>query len=69
MYSFDRSSRIRKEYAGRLGADGIAESSHASLEDFVKIAGVWGELVIQVEDLAVTPCAATGEYEGFWIEG
>jgi acylphosphatase len=46
----------------------VAESSRASLEDFVRMVRALEELLIQVRDLSVTPCAATGEYKGFWVE-
>jgi len=46
----------------------VAESSRASLEDFVRMVRALEEPLIQVRDLSVTPCAATGEYKGFWVE-
>jgi acylphosphatase len=46
----------------------VAESSPASLEDFVRSIRALEEPVIHVEDLVVTPCVATGEYKGFWVE-
>jgi len=46
----------------------VAESSRASLEDFVRRVRALEEPLIQVRDLSVTPCAATGEYKGFWVE-
>jgi len=46
----------------------VAESSRASLEDFVRMVLALEEPLIQVRDLSVTPCAATGEYKGFWVE-
>lgn len=46
----------------------VAESSQASLEDFVKRIRASDEPLIKVEDLVVTRCLATGEYKGFWVE-
>jgi len=46
----------------------VAESSRASLEDFVRMVRALEEPVIQVRDLSVTPDAATGEFKGFWVE-
>jgi len=46
----------------------VAESSQASLEDFVRRIHAFEGPVIRVEDLVVTPCVATGEYKGFWVE-
>ncbi|HET6581048.1 MAG TPA: acylphosphatase [Methanoregula sp.] len=46
----------------------VAESSRASLEDFVRLVRASEEPVIKVRDLSVTPCAATGEYKGFWVD-
>ena len=46
----------------------VAESSRASLEDFVRMVRALEEPVIQVEDLTVTTGEATGEYKGFWVE-
>jgi acylphosphatase len=46
----------------------VAESSRASLEDFVRMVRALEEPVIHVEDLAVTTGEATGEYKGFWVE-
>jgi hypothetical protein len=43
----------------------VAESSRASLEDFVRSIRALEEPVIHVEDLAVTRCVATGECKGF----
>ena len=46
----------------------VAESSHASLENFLRMVRASEEPLIHIEDLAVTPSAATGEYKGFWVE-
>jgi acylphosphatase len=46
----------------------VAESSRASLEDFVRLVRALEEPLIQVRDLLVTPCSATGEYKGFWVD-
>jgi len=46
----------------------VAESSHASLEDFVRSIRALEEPVIHVEDLVVTLCVATGGYKRFWVE-
>jgi len=46
----------------------VAESSRASLEDFVRMVRALEETVIRVENLLVTTGEATGEYKGFWVE-
>jgi len=46
----------------------VAESSPASLADFVRLAHARDDEVIQVEHIAVTPGQATGEYHGFRVE-
>lgn len=46
----------------------VAESSPASLADFIRLAKARDDPVIRVEDIAVTPAPATGEYRGFRVE-
>jgi acylphosphatase len=46
----------------------VAESSPASLEEFVRMVRASEEPEIHIEDLLVTPSAATGEYKGLWVE-
>lgn len=46
----------------------VAESSPASLADFIRLARAEGEPVIRVEDMAITQEPATGEYHGFWVD-
>lgn len=46
----------------------VAESSPASLDEFVRMVRATGDPVIRVEDLAVTPGKASGEFKGFWVE-
>jgi acylphosphatase len=46
----------------------VAESSRASLDDFVRLVRASKEPEINIEDLSVTPGTATGEYKGFWVE-
>jgi acylphosphatase len=46
----------------------VAESSPASLADFIRFAHARDNPVIQVEKIAVTPGPATGEYRGFQVE-
>jgi acylphosphatase len=46
----------------------VAESSRASLEDFVRMVRALEEPVIRVENIRVTTGEATGEYKGFWVE-
>ena len=46
----------------------VAESSPASLADFVRMAHARGDPVIQVEDIVVTNSPATEEFHGFRVE-
>ena len=46
----------------------VAESSPASLADFIRLARAPAEHVIKVDDIAVTPGAATGEFRKFHVE-
>lgn len=46
----------------------VAESSRASLEDFVRMVRAVDEPLIRVKELMITPGAATGEFKGFWVE-
>jgi acylphosphatase len=46
----------------------VAESSAASLADFVRFAHARDNPVIQVQEIAVTQGRATGEYRGFQVE-
>jgi acylphosphatase len=46
----------------------VAESSPASLGEFVRMVRAPEEPEIHIEDLSVTQGAATGEYTGFWVE-
>jgi len=46
----------------------VAESSPASLADFVRLAHARGDPVIRVDDIAVTWGKATGEFRGFRVE-
>ncbi len=43
----------------------VAESSPAALADFVRYAHARDDPVIRVEEIAVTPGHATGEFHGF----
>jgi len=46
----------------------VAESSRASLDDFIRLARATAEPVIKVEDIAVTSSAATEEFRKFHVE-
>jgi len=46
----------------------VAESSGASLADFLRLARAVGEQVIRVDEIIVTPGPATGEFRGFRVE-
>lgn len=46
----------------------VAESSPASLADFLRLTRAEGEPVIRVEEMAITQEPATGEYHGFWVD-
>jgi acylphosphatase len=46
----------------------VAESSPASLADFIRLAHARGDPVIRVEEITVTPGQATAEYRGFRVE-
>jgi acylphosphatase len=46
----------------------VAESSPASLADFVRLAHASGDPVIHVEDIVVKNSPATGEFHGFRVE-
>jgi acylphosphatase len=46
----------------------VAESSLASLADFIRFAHARDNPVIRVEEIAVTQGQATGEYRGFRVE-
>ncbi|WML66706.1 MAG: Acylphosphatase [Methanoregula sp. SKADARSKE-2] len=46
----------------------VAESSPASLADFIRLARAPAEDVIRVEDIAIIPGAATGEFRKFYVE-
>ena len=46
----------------------VAESSPASLADFIRLARAPAEDVIRVEDIAVIPGAAMGEFRKFYVE-
>lgn len=46
----------------------IAESSPASLADFIRLSHARGDPVIQVDAIEVTPGQATGEFRGFRVE-
>ena len=43
----------------------VAESSPASLADFIRLSHARDNPVIRVEKIAVTPGLATGEFRGF----
>ncbi|MDD1693886.1 MAG: acylphosphatase [Methanoregula sp.] len=46
----------------------VAESSPASLADFIRFAHARDNPVIQVEGIEITQGHATGEYHGFRVE-
>ena len=46
----------------------VAESSPASLADFIRLSHARGDPVIHVEEIAVTPGQATEEFHGFRVE-
>ena len=46
----------------------IAEGRCDALDAFVQMIWAKGEPVIRVDDLAITPGEATGEFRGFWVE-
>jgi acylphosphatase len=46
----------------------VAESSPAALADFIRLSYARDDPVIRVEEIAVRPGPATGEYHGFWVE-
>lgn len=46
----------------------VAESSPAALADFIRLSYARGDPVIRVEEIAVRPGPATGEYHGFRVE-
>jgi len=46
----------------------VAESSPASLADFIRLSRARGDPVIHVEGITVTPCQSTGEFRGFRVE-
>lgn len=46
----------------------VAESSPASLADFIRLAHAREDPVICVDEIAVMPGQATGEYRGFRVE-
>jgi len=46
----------------------VAESSPASLADFIRFAHARNDPVIRVEEIAITPGQATGEFHGFRVE-
>ncbi len=46
----------------------VAESSPASLADFIRLAHAPDDPVIRVGEIVVTPGSATGEFQGFWVE-
>jgi acylphosphatase len=45
----------------------VAESSPASLDDFIRLAHAKNDPVIHVEEIAVKKEPATGEYHGFRV--
>jgi acylphosphatase len=45
----------------------VAESSSASLDDFIRLAYAKNDTVIRVEEIAVKKDRATGEFHGFWV--
>jgi len=46
----------------------VAESSPASLADFIRLARAQGDPVIRVDEIAVVRGQATAEYRGFRVE-
>jgi acylphosphatase len=46
----------------------VAESSPASLADFIRLTHARDDPVIRVEKIAVMPGQATGEFRGFHVE-
>jgi acylphosphatase len=46
----------------------VAESSPASLADFIRFAHARDDPVIRVGEIRVTPGTATGEFHGFRVE-
>ncbi len=46
----------------------VAESSPASLADFLRLAYARDDPVIHVGEIAVTPGTATAEFQGFRVE-
>jgi acylphosphatase len=46
----------------------VAESSPASLADFIRFAHARDDPVIRIEEIVVTRGRATGEYHGFRVE-
>lgn len=46
----------------------VAESSLASLADFIRLTHARDDPVIRVERIVVTPGKATGEFRGFRVE-
>jgi acylphosphatase len=46
----------------------VAESSPASLADFLRLAHARDDPVIRVVEIAVKPGPATGEFQGFRVE-
>ena len=46
----------------------VAESSLASLDEFVRLIRATGDSMIRVEELMVTPGKASEEFKGFWAE-
>jgi len=46
----------------------VAESSPASLADFIRLSHARDDPVIRVEKIAVMPGQATGEFRGFRVE-
>ena len=45
----------------------VAESSSASLDDFIRLVYAKNDPVIRVEEIAVKKDPATGEFHGFFI--
>lgn len=46
----------------------VAESSQASLADFIRMARASADQIIRVDEIAVIPGVATGEFRGFRVE-
>ena len=46
----------------------VAESSPASLDDFLRLAHARNDSLIRVEEIAVKRCPGTGEFHGFRVE-